>query len=103
MSSKYLCNKCGRSFDTKKGLLTHTWTATHYKLAQSLIKEEQNNIIANEPQEEEEKEETSTVGRITIQNKRRIENIETYNIFDLDKMEAQMINNADMFHWGIFF
>ena len=44
MSSKYLCDKCGRTFDTRKGLLTHERTAPHYKLAQSFIEEEQNNI-----------------------------------------------------------
>jgi len=66
MSTKYLCDKCGRSFDTKKGLLTHERTARHYKLAQSFIEEEQNNMIANEQQEEEEKEETSTVVRRNI-------------------------------------
>jgi len=81
ISSKYLCDECGRSFDTNKGLLTHTRTATHYKLAQSLIEEEQSNMIANEQQEEEEKEETSTVGRRTIRSKRRIENIETFLIW----------------------
>jgi len=66
MSSKYLCDKCGRSVDTRKGHLTHERTAPHYKLAQSFIEEEQNNMIANEQQtqqEEEEKEETSTGGR----------------------------------------
>jgi len=44
MSSKYLCDKCGRSFDTRKGLITHKLTAPHYKLAQSFIEEEQNNM-----------------------------------------------------------
>jgi hypothetical protein len=66
MSSKYLCDKCGRSFDTRKGLLTHERTAPHYKLAQSFIEEEQNNMIANEQQtqqEEEEIKETSSVDR----------------------------------------
>ena len=72
MSSKYLCDKCGRSFDTRKGLLTHERTAAHFKLAQSFIEEEQNNMIANEQQEDEEKEEeTSTVVRRNLRNKRR--------------------------------
>jgi len=60
MSIKYLCDECGRSFDTKtKGLLTHTQTAIHYKLnllvAQSSIEEKQNKMIANEQQEEKKK------------------------------------------------
>jgi hypothetical protein len=100
MSSKYLCDKCGRSFDTRKGLLTHERTAPHYKLAQSFIEEEQNNMIANEQQtqqEEEEKEETSTVDRRNIRSKRRIENVETDNVLDLDRIEAKMINNDDTF------
>jgi len=91
MSSKYLCDKSGRSFDTKKGLLTHERTAIHYKLAQSFIEKEQNNMIANKQQQEKEKEETSTVVRRTIRSKRRIENIETDNILDLDRIEAKMI------------
>jgi len=75
MPSKYLCDKCGRTFDTRKGLLIHERTAIiHYILAQSLIEEEQNNMIANEQQEEEEeqKEENSTVVRITIRSKRKL-------------------------------
>jgi len=47
MPRKYLCDRCGRSFDTRKGLfLTHERTAPLYKLAQSFIrcKEEQNNM-----------------------------------------------------------
>ena len=44
MSSKsYLCNKCGRSFDTRKGLLTHERTAPHFKLAKRFIDEEEQN------------------------------------------------------------
>jgi len=50
-------------------------------------------MIANKQQEKEEKEEASTVGRITIRSKKRIENIETDNILDLDKIDAQMIND----------
>jgi len=72
-------------------------TTPHYNLAQSLNEEDKNYMLANEQQEEEEKEETSTVGRRTIRRKRRIENIETFNIFDCDKVEAQMINNDDTF------
>jgi len=54
-------------------------------------------MIANEQQEEEEKEETSTVVRRIIRTKRRIENIETNNILDLDRIEAKKINNNDTF------
>jgi len=98
MSSKYLCDKCGWSFDTRKGLLTHERTFPHYKLAQSFIDEEQNNMIANEQQEEEEKVETSTVVRRNIRrSNRRLENVETENVLDLDRIEAKMINNDDSF------
>ena len=54
-------------------------------------------MIANEQQEEEEKEENSTVVRRNIRSKRRIENVETDNVLDFDRIEAKMINNDDTF------
>jgi len=51
-------------------------------------------MIANE--EEEEKVEASNVGSRTNRSKRRIENIETDNILDLDKAEAQIINKDEV-------
>ena len=63
-------------------------------------------MIANEQQtqqEEEEKEETSTVERRNIRSKRRIENVETENVLDLDRIEAKLINNDDTFSEVSFF
>jgi len=54
-------------------------------------------VATNELQKEEGKEETSKLGRRAIRSKKRIENIETDDILDLDKIEAKMINNDDMF------
>jgi len=56
ISSKYPCDKCGiRSFDTKKGLLTHESELLLFILIAQIfvIEEEQNNLIANEQQEEQ--------------------------------------------------
>jgi len=59
-------------------------------------------MIANEQQEDGE--EASTVVKRMIQSKRRIENIETDNMFDLDRIEAKVINNDVTFsELGIFF
>jgi len=67
MSITYLCDKCRRSFDTKKGLLAHTRTVPHYKFAQSFVVEEQNNMKANQRRERRE----NIDGKIKINSKQK--------------------------------
>ena len=77
-SKLYHCEDCSRSFESRRVFLHHSRTSFHSKLRVG--------------EEEEEKESITILG-----DKRTSMHMENDENFDLDKLEAQLINNDDTF------